>query len=261
MQNNCSNKDIYEISKRYKHIGILSAMHQEVGNALENLQNIKEHEFGDLKIFSGEWKSNKEISLSIAWSGWGKVSAARASTRIIDVEYKGSKTDCLLFTGVAGAADLKLNQWDVIVADKIIQHDLDARPLFKRHFIPALNKDILFPSRDLTETIFMALKENFQNELIAFGKVFKGKIATGDTFISSIEDLTKIKNRIQNLLAVEMEGAAVAQVAEQEGIPYAILRVISDSADENANQKFEDFLFDYENNSWKLLERVLHKFL
>ena len=202
-------------------------------------------------------KTNKEIIISIAWSGWGKVSAARAATRIIGVKYKGFKLNCLLFTGVAGSADSNLNQWDIIVANKIMQHDMDARPLFERHIIPGLNKDILCPNRDLTEKIFLILSENVNSGLEKFKKVVKGKIATGDMFISSKETLLELKNRIKNLSALEMEGGAVAQVAEQEGVPYAVLRVISDNADENANQKFEDFLVDYEKNSWKLLELIL----
>ena len=89
------------------HIGILCAMPQEIGKLLENLKILNERNFGDLKIISGQFSDeNKEedILVSLAWSGWGKVSAARAATRLLSNPYSGKTLDLILFTGVAGAA-------------------------------------------------------------------------------------------------------------------------------------------------------------
>ena len=84
------------------HIGILCAMPQEIGKLLENLKILNERNFGDLKIISGQLSDeNKEenILVSVAWSGWGKVSAARAATRLLSNPYSGKALDLILFTG------------------------------------------------------------------------------------------------------------------------------------------------------------------
>ena len=95
------------------------------------------------------------------------------------------------------------------------------------------------------------------NKNLPFRKVYKGLIGTGDKFISDTKYLDIIKENIPNLLAVEMEGCAVAQVAEQEKIPWLILRVISDSANESAAQNFKDFLDIYKKYSWTLIEELV----
>ena len=126
-------------------------MQEEIGNTINFLHNTVKREYGDLIIFSGEIKIDKnpikKIFLSIAWSGWGKVSAARAATRLISTQYKSHNIDLLLFTGVAGSLSSELEQWDIIIPDKVIQYDLDARPIFKRFYIPNLNIDKLYPEK------------------------------------------------------------------------------------------------------------------
>ncbi len=245
------------------HIGLLSAMPQEVGTVIEKLDNVKCVKYGDLKIYSGLLKMKDsyslKIKLSVAWSGWGKVSAARAATRLISIINNEKNIDALFFTGVAGAADSLLKQWDVVIGNELIQYDLDARPLFERFVIPPLNKDKLFPSRDLADWAYSTLSAStFSGDLENFGIIKKGLIATGDTFISSNTFLSELCQAIPGLNAVEMEGAAVAQVAEQEGVPCLIIRVISDSANESAPLDFNVFLEKYQIYSWKLIEQLFN---
>ena len=243
------------------HIALLSAMPEEIGTTLEHLKNIRFVKYGDLKIYSGEWKENDNdktmINISVAWSGWGKVSAARAATRLIASSSQKKPIDLILFTGVAGAADSKLKQWDVIIADKVIQHDMDARPLFDKYVIPALKKDKLNISSDWLDWIYLSLKKGKSNGMLdRFGSINKGLIATGDKFISNKNTLLEISSEIPQLKAIEMEGAAVAQVAMQENIPVAITRIISDEADNSAAQSFSDFLTEYKDFSWKILNSI-----
>ena len=100
-----------------KHIGILCAMPEEVGSTLDNLKNIETKTYGDLKIYSGDWcffnstPESLNVHLSIAWSGWGKVSAARAATRLISHQFNNLKIDAIFFTGVAGAVNSNLKQY------------------------------------------------------------------------------------------------------------------------------------------------------
>ena len=243
----------YIFSKKM-HIGILCAMPQEIGSLIDNLNILNEINFGDLKIISGEWSNgnNKEkILISLAWSGWGKVSSARAATRLLSNPYLGKNLDLILFTGVAGAAENSIKQWDVIIPNKLVQHDMDASPLFKKYVIPSLNTDKINAKKELVEWTYDTLIEGLKKiNLNKFGLIKKGLIATGDKFIADKNSIEYLSSQLPGLMAVEMEGAAVAQVASQENIPWLIIRVVSDQADELAPQSFTDFLKDYEQYSW-----------
>ena len=108
---------------------------------------------------------------------------------------------------------------------------MDARPIFKKFIIPSLNKDILQPKKNLLENIFTSLKNELnRGDLNWFGSIYKGLIATGDKFISNKNDLDYLSSNLKDLHAVEMEGAAFAQVCFQEKVDWFIIRVISDDA-------------------------------
>jgi len=243
------------------HVGILSAMPEEVGVILENLKDVKKTSFGDLELFSGEFQNNnsKKIYITTAWSGWGKVSAARATTRLLPIIYKNIPISLVLFTGVAGAVDKKLKQWDIVISESVIQHDIDARPLFEKYVIPAIKKKEIFTNKILLDKIFDSISgESRQNNLNSFGRIYKGLIATGDMFISEKKKIIQLSKDISGLLAVEMEGAAFAQVAHQEKIEWIIIRVISDDGDEKAGDDFNNFLIKYKNQSFELIKSFLN---
>jgi len=246
----------------FKHVAILGAMPEEIGEIVNHIHDKKEIFYGDLKVIQGTWNDverKNKILISVAWSGWGKVSSARAATRIISSINLGKKVDILIFTGVAGAVSNTLRQWDIVIASKLIQYDMDARPFFEKFVIPAISKDHISIDEKLlkwTQSSLQTSKEKDSN-LRDFGSINIGKIATGDKFISDREYLEEIKLQIPNLLAIEMEGAAVAQVAFQEKVPCVILRTISDSADEDAATSFDIFLKKYKLRSWLLIECLL----
>ena len=240
-------------------IGILSAMPEEIGSTIDNLENVTLTEYGDLKIYYGKLKKKvtnyESIYITLAWSGWGKVSAARAITRILAGT---NKIDLIIFTGVAGAANKSLKQWDIVIANEVIQHDMDARPIFEKFVLPLLNKAKLKSDDFFMNWIFNSLKKSLINgKLTRFGNIKKGLIATGDSFISDEGVINRLKDELPDLEAIEMEGGSVAQVAEQEGVPWIILRVISDSADSDSEIDFDRFLKDYVLSSWKLIECFL----
>ncbi len=234
-------------------------MPEEIGNTIDNLENVTSKEYGDLKIYQGRLKKKvtnyESVYITLAWSGWGKVSAARAITRILA---SVNKIDLIIFTGVAGAANNNLSQWDIVIAEEVIQHDMDARPIFKKFVLPPLNKARLKSENFFKDWIFSSLTTSKENgNLIGFGQIKKGLIGTGDKFISDQSVIKSLRDEIPNLEAIEMEGGAVAQVAEQEGIPWAIVRVISDGADANSELDFDQFIKDYVLSSWKLLDCLL----
>ena len=234
-------------------------MQEEIGSTIENLENVISTEYGDLKIYYGKLKKKvpnyESIFITCAWSGWGKVSAARAITRILAGT---NKIDLIIFTGVAGAANKSLSQWDIVIANEVIQHDMDARPIFEKFVLPPLNKAKLKSDNSLINWILRSLKKSVKNnKLTRFGQIKKGLIATGDSFISDQRVIKKLKDELPNLDAIEMEGGAVAQVAEQEGVPWVIVRVISDSADSNSENDFDQFIKDYVLRSWELINCLL----
>ena len=247
------------------HIGILCAMPEEIGSTTENLKNLSETSFGDLKIFSGELYFDRNnqppLLVSVAWSGWGKVSSARAATRMISNTYQNKFIDLLIFTGVAGSAISKINQWDIIIPDELVQHDMDARPLFNKNVIPALEKSRINAIQHWVQWATEVLRESIsKKEIKPFKKVSNGLVATGDKFIADKNAIDNLCKELPGLCAVEMEGAAVAQVAYQERIPWLIVRVISDEADNNADQTFNEFLLDYQKFSWDLICSLLRKY-
>jgi adenosylhomocysteine nucleosidase len=230
-------------------------MPEEIGSDLSHLQQLQSEQHGDLTIHHGSWGEN--IRLSLAWSGWGKVSAARAATRLL---CSAPDIDLLLFTGVAGAADPALTQWDVVLANAVVQHDMDSRPLFPRFTLPALNRAQLNPDSNWLRWASTALAQAAQaGELDGFGPPSTGLIATGDRFIGDTAVLDALREALPGLKAVEMEGAAVAQVAEQEGMAWLVLRVISDGADASAAQSFGDFIQMYDRRAWRLLQALLSR--
>ena len=247
------------------HIGILCAMPEEIGSTTKNLKNLSEKSFGDLTIFSGELFFDRNdkfpLLISVAWSGWGKVSSARAATRLITSTYQNQLINLLLFTGVAGSAISEINQWDIVIPTELVQHDMDARPLFKKYVIPALEKSKINPIKDWVDWATKVLRESIsRNEIKPFLNVFNGLIATGDKFIADKNIIENLSKDLPDICAVEMEGAAVAQVAYQERVPFLIVRVISDGADNSADQTFTDFLKSYQKFSWDLIHALLKRY-
>ena len=139
--------------------------------------------------------SNYEsVYVTLAWSGWGKVSASRAITRILAGK---NKVDLIIFTGVAGAANKNLSQWDVVIANEVIQHDMDARPIFEKFVLPPLKKAKLESDKLFRDWFFSSLKKSVQNgDLTGFGHIKKGLIATGDSFISDENVIKRLKEGI-----------------------------------------------------------------
>ena len=235
-------------------------MPEEIGLILDNLKNIKSKKFGDLEIFSGKYISDnfKEVFVTTAWSGWGKVSSARATTRLLSSNFHSKPVEIILFTGVAGAIDTKLNQWDIVLADSVIQHDMDARPLFDKYVIPAIKNKKIIPDNEFIDSIYLSFQKYLiQENDSKFGSIYKGLIGTGDMFISDIKKLNQLSSQIPGLSAVEMEGAAFAQVAHQENVNWLVIRVISDSANENASNDFNKFLKEYKLKSFDLIKHFL----
>ncbi len=181
----------------------------------------------------------------------GKVAAAMTATMLIE---RFGVTE-IVFTGVAGAGDAGIRVGDIVIAETLVQYDMDASPLFPPHEVPLTgtshfqadlqlsnqlsNAAHAFIASDLDTVLDQAERKNFALDKV---RVHRGLIGSGDRFVSSSSHLSQVASSLPGLLAVEMEGAAVAQVCMEMGIPFAVLRTISDNANEEAATDFMRFV-------------------
>lgn len=184
-------------------------------------------------------------------SGLGKVAAA-ATVAIVLERFRPSQ---VLFAGVAGGIGQDVGIGDIVVADELVQHDFDATPLFDRFVIPSLATARISTdpraTDDLTAATHRFLGGGALSEIAGAGfapfdptgaQVHRGLIGSGDRFVESAADAATLLRDLPDLLAVEMEGAAVAQVCTEAGVPCAVVRSISDRADAAAGVDFLTFV-------------------
>jgi len=228
-------------------LAIISAMPDEITLIVESLTEVTTRTHGSRQYHAGHFEDTPVV---VVFSGWGKVAAAATTTQLI-ASY--DLTD-VVFTGVAGAVRHGLSIGDVVVGSELIQHDLDASPIFPRYEVPLLGKAMLPTDADLRAQLRSAAEEFLRQDLVAAvpqssrdwfrissPQVIEGVIASGDQFIDSRDEIEALRQRLPKVACVEMEGAAVAQVCDAYSMPFGIVRTISDAADENAPHDFPRF--------------------
>ncbi len=204
-------------------IGIIGAMDCEITKLKELMKNITSVNANRLTIYTGEIENHKVILVK---SGVGKVNGALCTQYLID----NYKPDYIINTGIAGGLAENLSIGDIVIGEKLIQHDFDATDLgyAKGYMCTGIQKDkptVYFSDEKLVEKLENAIK-HFHPDV----KLHKGTIATGDMFIGCKERKHSIKSTF-NAAAAEMEGAAIAQTANLNNIPCLIVRAIADLAD------------------------------
>ncbi|MCW0483779.1 5'-methylthioadenosine/adenosylhomocysteine nucleosidase [Gaoshiqia sediminis] len=228
--------------------GLIGAMREEILLLKHDIENMKIDQLGSREFYSGTI-GGKEVVMCL--SGWGKVAAASTATSLINLY----GVDQLVFIGLAGSMQPHLHIGDIVVADRLIQHDVDLSlldgfqdvdpPFWKSfHFevLPDAGKRALDAVKQFTvnlkEKKYPGISNTYQPQ------IYTGAIGTGDQFVASPEGKTRISERFPEVLCTEMEGAAIAQVAADYQLPCSVIRIISDKADENAHQAFAKFLFE-----------------
>lgn len=226
---------------------ILAAFNQEVGEYESHLKDYKKIQWHDYEFWEGNLFGT---SVVVSKSGVGKVHAALVTQRLIDV-YQPKQ---LIFTGLAGSLNEKLEIGDIVVSRDLIQHDFIAHPQFPRYTIPRYNRVDTFHifSAD-QKLVAKALKYQPTSH-----KVAEGRILTGDQFLTRTE-LNAYKHLTEELHGdvVEMEGAAVAQVCTINRLPFVVIRTISDKANEHAHIDFAAFLPKAASNSLGIVKAIL----
>ena len=219
-------------------LAILSALVDEQRGLIDHLEQPERIEHAGRIFWLGRLHG---LPVVLTVSRIGKVSAAMTAATLIERFDAGA----IVFTGVAGALADQVQVGDVVVAQDFLQHDLDVSPLFPRYEVPAYGRARFVCHEDLSAALRQAAQQALAGEF-AQASVHQGLIVSGDRFVSGACEVGALRQRLQlaghAALAVEMEGAAVAQVCADHGLPYAAMRTVSDRADDSAHRDFAEFV-------------------
>lgn len=246
---------------------ILSALPDEQAGLTAALQQGRRSIHGGRTFWRGGLHGHDVV---LALSGMGKVAAATTATALIE-RFDVSR---IVFTGVAGGLGDDVQVGDVVVAQHYVQHDMDASPLFPRWELPGYARTLLPCDAALTALLLRAAGEGVASAGADFSlesvgapaqrapRLHQGLLASGDRFVATAAGARALRDALQaaghDLLAVEMEGAAVAQVCLDYGVPFAAVRTISDRADDLAHVDFSHFVATVAS---RYADHILHRFL
>lgn len=212
-----------------KYIAIIAAMNEEVESIKKLMDDISVKEIYDLQFITGKI-NQKEVVL--VKCGVGKVNAARTTQVLIDkfnIEY-------VINVGTAGSLNDNIEIGDVVIAEKLLQHDFDVTAGgHEKGYISGIGK-YFYSDISLTEKAKITMKQ-INEEFMQY----LGTIATGDIFVQEIDVKNKIKEEF-GVDCVEMEGAAIAQVCTLDKVPFIVIRAISDKPNGNNSIDFETYL-------------------
>lgn len=230
-------------------IGIMGAIPQEVDGIIAILQDKTAVTLGNRTYYQGVLGKQKVV---VVYSRIGKVAASATASALL-LRFNVNE---IIFIGVAGGIAPHIEVGDVIVARDLIQYDMDVSPLRPKYEIPLLNKTYFetnemrsnqiiqhiehFLSPDILSTKIAA--QELDKFVIKQPQVYFGTIASGDQFFSTNQQKENLQQALPEVLCVEMEGAAVAQICYEYGVPCTVIRTISDKANQEASFSFESFV-------------------
>ncbi len=240
---------------------LVSAMHEELHRLVDALSpGARTLVIGGRRCHVGSLDDQPVV---LALSGIGKVAAA-ATTAMLLSRFAAR---AVVFSGVAGGLGDGVRVGDLVVATELLQHDLDASPLFPRWEVPLTGR-ARFPAdaalrAGLVAAAQLALAQPLDDEAaarraalgITEPRVHEGLVISGDRFVATVEASGALRAALPDALAVEMEGAAAAQVAHDFGVPVAVVRSISDRADDSAHGDFGRFVGDHASRVGEALVR------
>jgi adenosylhomocysteine nucleosidase len=231
-------------------LGIMGAMLEETQGIVDLLEAPVMQTIGGREYYSGR---RHHVDCVVVFSRWGKVAAAASATTLLT--HFG--VDGILFVGVAGSVDPSLGTGDIVVADDLIQHDMDVSkiPAFQKFEVPLLGRSRFQADPTWTSVAAYAanrfVKEQLETAILSDDrrifsiedpKVVTGLVASGDRFIADAAYAETLREMLPDLRCVEMEGAALAQVCFEFEKPFVVIRIISDRADSTAPIDFNRFV-------------------
>ena len=217
-------------SESVPRIALIGAMQEELSAVLALMPDASCETVAGRQFWQGHLHGHAVVAVL---SGIGKVAAAITATVLIEK----FQVHRILFTGVAGGLALHVKVGDVVVGNELLQHDMNASPLFPQYEVPLLGR-----SRFQTDDVMTQCLLESAALALPLAQVHAGLIISGDQFVSSASESQRLQSHIPDALAVEMEGAALAQVCHAYGIPLAVVRTLSDRADDEAHTDFAKFV-------------------
>lgn len=208
-------------------IGIIAAMNVEMESLRSHIENPVTETVGGVTYVSGRLEGQEVVT---AVCGVGKVFAALCAQAMI-LRYR---PECIINTGVAGTLTDRLSVGDIAVSTGVVQHDMDTSPIGDPlGLISGINKVVLPADEALAKKLTACAS--------ALGiKTLPGIVASGDQFVASAARKAFIVGQF-DAIACEMEGAAVGQACYVNGVPFCVLRAISDSADGSSHMDYPAF--------------------
>ncbi len=228
-------------------VAIVSAMHDELRALLPLLHDPQPVRLAGRDFIHGTIHGHPVV---LVLSGIGKVAAATTAVLLMH-EFDALE---LVFTGVAGGLRRGVKVGDVVVAQQLLQHDMDASPLFPRFEVPLTGRSRFDTDAGLADALAAAAQRCLDGAVDLIGSahlkdfeiaaplVHRGLVVSGDRFVASAAASDELRLALPDALAVEMEGAAVAQACADFGRPFAVLRTVSDRADDSAHHDFTRFI-------------------
>ena len=215
------------LSEKNSTIGIIAALKCEMDILIGNLENVQIYEIAGTKYYSGTIGNHKVICMQC---GMGKVSAALGA-QVMITQFN---PDIIINTGCAGALAQEIEVGDIVLADNTVEWDLDTIDLGnQRGYVSAMNKVVMTADKTITDQIAEVIGNN--------EKAYRGTIASGDQFVSTDEQRNLILEAFPKALCAEMEGGAIGHVCEQNGVPFCIIRCMSDNANGDSGVDFAEF--------------------
>ena len=220
-------------------IGIIAAMPEELAYLIHHLENTQEELVLGNTYHTGSIAS---VEVVLVESGIGKVMSAMSVAILAD----HFQVDAIINTGSAGAVADDIAVGDVVIADKLAYHDVDVTA-FGYDYGQMAQQPLYFES----DPRFISKIKTSLSQLEQTWRL--GLIATGDSFIAGNDKITEIKSHFPDVLAVEMEGAAIAQAAHSLDLPFLVIRAMSDNANHEANVTFDEFIIEAGRRSAQVL--------
>lgn len=225
-------------------ISIIGAMEEEVKILRDQLEQKTIETVAGCEYTLGKLAEKDVVLLR---SGIGKVNAAMATTILLE-KYK---PDLVINTGSAGGLNPDLNVGDIVISTEVRHHDVDVTAFgYEYGQVPQM------PAAFYADEHLLSVAERCSQDIEGVQTV-KGLIATGDSFMNDPKRVDEIKKKFNNLQAVEMEAAAIAQVAYQFQIPFVIIRSLSDIAGKESNISFEQYLEKAARHSAQLVINIV----
>ncbi len=226
-------------------LGIIGAMDEEVARLKEIMKDETVLSVAGMDFYQGKIAGKDCV---VVRSGIGKVNAAMCSQVLADK----FGVSAIINTGIAGSLDAEIDIADVVLSTDAVQHDMDATGFsYPLGQIPRVDTFSFKADEELRK-----LAEACNAEVNPDIRTFSGRVVSGDQFISSKEKKAWLVENFHGICA-EMEGAAIAQAAYLNGIPFLIIRAISDKADDSAGMDYSTFEAKAISNSVRLLERMI----